>query len=264
MNEREMTASGSFYPQEKKELEKKVSGLLKAAKAGKADACICPHAGYEYSGKPMAKAIKSTREAQTIVLLCPNHTGLGSPYAVSLSDWKTPLGAISTNKALAEQIATRAGFEFDDVAHMHEHSAEVILPFLQAARKKKEFSMAVVCLSGHNLEKMLGLGKALHSLKKQFDFALVASSDFSHYAPAKSAEERDKRAIERIMKLDAKGFFGLVEEERLSICGYLAITAATEFARLGKLKPRLLEYTHSGKATGDNASVVGYGAIAFE
>ena len=97
---------------------------------------VSPHAGYIYSGPVAAHGF--SRMAQdgkpgSVVILGPNHTGAGSGVSIMTDGkWRTPLGEVQVDKPLSE--AVKQGSEIidvDEVAHTHEHSLEVQLPFLQ-------------------------------------------------------------------------------------------------------------------------------------
>ncbi len=261
MNSRKTVAAGQFYPENKTELERTLKKIFSEQKIEpRSSVVISPHAGYAYSGRLAAKSVSKLKEASTVIILGPNHTGLGAPISISPhSTWITPLGEIPVDLEKAEEIAKKIG-ELDYLAHIGEHSIEVILPFLQYRFKK--FKILPITLASNNLEELLELGKALSKLK---DVSLVASGDFSHFVPLATAREKDSEAIELIEKLKAEEFFQLVKENSLSICGVAPITVAIEFAqRKGLTRAVALEYASSADVTGDKSNVVGYASIEFK
>ena len=261
MNEREPAVAGAFYPRQKEILEKQLNGFFKGLKPGeKSSAVIAPHAGYEYSGKTAAIAFSALQKAETIAVLGPNHTGIGTHISVSNSDfWQTPLGKIQVNAGAREKLLQILGIEAEETAHFQEHSIEVELPFLQFLFK--EFKILPICIMGTRLEELQGLGNALAGLE---NISVVASSDFSHFLPEENARKKDLEAIEFIKKIDINGFYNIVREKQLSICGFSPIIAAMQFAKKKGLRSaELLEYETSASATGDSANVVGYAAIKF-
>lgn len=262
---RKAVFQGSFYGKTRQELEKQLIAFFKGIKkSGNAIAVISPHAGFAYSGLTAAKAIAKLKESPNFVILSPNHSGIGSAISVnSEKEWENCLGRLQVNEKIAESIVERTqNAELDEIAHLQEHSIEVQLPFLQFLFKN--FQIVPVTIAEHNLEALQELGKVLFELSKKFEFGLIASSDFTHFESAESAKRKDKQAIERILALDVEGFHKLVLEKQLSICGFPAITALLEFARLKKLKAKLIEYSNSARTTMDENSVVGYAGIAFE
>ncbi|MFQ6105762.1 MAG: AmmeMemoRadiSam system protein B, partial [Candidatus Hydrothermarchaeaceae archaeon] len=58
---------------------------------------VVPHAGYVYSGPEAAQVyfeLSKQRKPEVVVILGPNHRGVGSAFAVSRESWKTPLGEV--------------------------------------------------------------------------------------------------------------------------------------------------------------------------
>ncbi len=269
MDIRKPAVSGSFYPSEKAKLSSQITELFFQANASpRYRIVVSPHAGYVYSGPGAAKAIGSLLPAKVFVVLGPNHTGMGQEFSImSSGSWKTPLGDAEIHLGTASQLLKSGLVEENDWAHASEHSIEVQLPFLQHRFGKLQF--VPICIMNQSyseefLKKCQALGEFLGSLMGKQDICLVASSDFSHFVHAKSAEKYDMQAIDRIDSLDAKGFFDTLHKNRASVCGYGPIAAAMAAAKsLGLKKGELISYTNSGDATKDYSSVVAYAAIGF-
>jgi hypothetical protein len=263
MTLRKPAVQGLFYPNSKALLEKQFEKILEG-KNGNSTAVISPHAGLIYSGKTQGKSINSLSEKPNYVILCPNHTGLGKAISVfPEGKWKTLLGEAEINAELSKKIIEKIPeAALDEEAHFQEHSAEMQLLLLQ--KKFSNFKICVICIAEHSLQLLKKLGKALFELSEEFDFAVIASSDFTHFEPEESARQKDLEAIEKILENDAEGFHKLVMEKQLSICGFAGITALLEFAKLKGLKGKLLEYTSSAETTHDKSNVVGYASIIFE
>ncbi|MEM3030457.1 MAG: MEMO1 family protein [Candidatus Micrarchaeia archaeon] len=265
--------AGQFYHADARALARDIDGMLAGAGASKARglaALVCPHAGHIYSGGIAAHSFAALQAAfpspPSLVLVGPNHTGAGSPVALSLQDWQTPLGIARNDSELGKAVA-KAGntIDFDEEAHRFEHSLEVQLPFLQRIYPAG-FSFVPICIGAQGLDSArdvaLAVAKAAMALKR--NVVLIASSDFTHYEPAEEAKKKDGRALEKILALDSAGFVALVERERLSICGYGPVACAIEYAKLrGCGKGVILKYGNSGDASGDYSSVVAYASIIF-
>ncbi len=262
MATRQASVAGTFYPRQREKLLQQIEGLFKGlVKEEKSRCVVAPHAGYVYSGQTAAYTFNALQKSDCFVILSPNHSGLGEPISVSDADsWETPLGSLPIDKALRSKLLKKLGLQADDLAHIQEHSIEVQLPFLQFLFKKA--SILPITLMQHNLPKLLQLGKALASLKGSF--SVIASSDFTHFEPLQTAKEKDTAAIEKILALDAQKFHEIVQQQRMSICGFAAITAAISYCKsTGLKKGKLLHYDTSATASGDNSNVVGYAAIGF-
>ena len=101
-------------------------------------------------------------------------------------------------------------------------------------------------------------------LAKTKKIIIIGSSDFTHYEPNEVAYKQDSSLIEPILKLHVEEFYQILNERRISACGYGAI-ASTMVAckKLGAKQGKLLKYATSGDITGDTSSVVGYASIVF-
>ncbi len=269
MSARMPAVAGTFYPAKRSELEAKLDSFFSRIKPEKkARAVIAPHAGYAFSGRIAAMSLSKLKKCETFVILGPNHTALGPRMSVSLhSRWVTPLGSVPVNKKIAEEIVEKspvAGIaEFDELAHLSEHSIEVQLPFLQYLFDG--FTIVPITIMTAELNELKALGDALYKTAKKHGVGIIASSDFSHFITLESAKERDQRAIDLIKALKIDEFHRLATGINASICGFGPITALMEFCKkAGIKKAKLLKYTTSADTTGDELSVVGYAAIVFK
>ncbi|RLI96195.1 MAG: AmmeMemoRadiSam system protein B [Candidatus Aenigmatarchaeota archaeon] len=264
------TVSGSFYSHDKHELREHLSELFSGAKSeGTCKAVISPHAGYQFSGMTAAWAVKALKPARTFVILGPNHGGLGDRFSIMKSGkWKTPLGNVAVNQDMAKELSEDCSFLSEDTdSHIMEHSIEVQLPFLQHNFDSFDFVPISILNTDYSekfLNECINLGKVLASITEQASIGIIASSDFSHYMPKESAEEKDRRALDEILKLDAKGLFEALEDMGGSVCGYGPIAVTMAAAKDMKLTPKIIHKSHSGMVTGDNGSVVSYYAVGFE
>jgi hypothetical protein len=86
----------------------------------------------------------------------------------------------------------------------------------------------------------------------------------SHYVPDTVAKQKDRKAIDKILSLDPEGLYETVLRERISMCGYLPVTAMLFAAKaLGARSARLVKYATSGEVSGDYDHVVGYAGIVL-
>jgi len=258
--------SGQFYPRNKNDLDREISRCFAGIQAGQKPVlgAVVPHAGYIYSGNTAAHVYSMLPEADTFVLLGPNHTGYGSPVSVSSEKWSTPLGEADSDIEFIKALPGRI-IDNDETAHKYEHSIEVQLPFLQ--HRFHDFKIVSICMGMQDEETALDVGMELvHAVRKvDKKVVIIASSDFSHYKPDKVAREDDAYFIRSIIDLDIPGFYRKLYERNASVCGYGPIAAMlTASKALGAKKATLLKYSTSGDITGDLAAVVGYAGIIVE
>jgi hypothetical protein len=273
---RSPAVAGQFYPASREALIEQIERcflhplgpgklpVLNETEPRSIIAGVVPHAGYVYSGYEAAHvyyALALEEKPESIVLLGPNHTGMGSLVAVSRQDWKTPLGIARCDRELAEELFVGCDvIDGDEVAHAYEHSIEVQLPFLQYIYG--DFKFVAISLGLQELEVSREIASCLAKVEK--DILVLASSDFTHYESASQARQKDMRAIEAILALDEAQFMRRVYEHRISTCGYGAVAIAIAAAKLlGAKRAELLKYGNSGDVTGDYGSVVAYAGIVF-
>ncbi len=263
--------AGYFYPANRDELKKLLKSLFQQAASGetkeerKVKGLILPHAGYVYSGVVAAKTLFYSQLSSTIILLGPSHTGLGAPFSVmTQGSWQTPLGEVPIAENLAKELVKSSKyFEEDRLAHMQEHSLEVMLPFLQNTLSK--FRIVPIVISQASEEIYNGLAKELVNTIKALkidDVTLIASSDMTHYETHDQAKKKDAYAIEAILKLDEKLLLKRVAEKNISICGIAPVSVAlSALKKLKATKAELIQYQTSGEVSGDYSLVVGYAGI---
>ena len=230
-------------------------------------AVIAPHAGYVYSGMPAAHTYLNIFEdgrPDHIVVLGPNHTGMGARLAVCNDDWETPLGKAIFDSGLGAAIVEENEFAVNDcIAHSNEHSIEVQVPFLQYIFGP-DVNFIPICVTDQSYSVCESIGMTLAKLAENEDILVIASSDFTHFETADSAKKKDNQAMEYLEFFDPEGFLNFVQGHRISICGAGPIAAAMVFAKeLGAVQFNLLKYTTSGDISGDNKSVVAYVAATI-
>ena len=237
---------------------------------GKILGMVSPHAGYLYSGPVAAWGFCHLIEEElpeSVVLLGPNHYGLGSKVAVMPGGrWRTPLGEVEVDEDLAKEIADSSSLiQLDETAHRKEHSLEVQLPFLQYGYGEA-FKIVPISITSQDLESAQEIGKALgQSLDGRRGVLIIASTDLTHYEPAVSAKTKDAKVIEAIQSMNPARVNEVVSEYSVSMCGPGPVMAMLTGASLmGAQKARLLKYASSGDITGDYTAVVGYVSLVIE
>jgi hypothetical protein len=279
MKLRRAAVAGSFYPSTKSELTSTVNncylhplgpGHSPPAPQGGASilAVVSPHAGYEYSGPVAAHSylhVSSLRAPDLIVIVAPNHYGIGSGVATFKDgEWETPLGRMRVDEEAASKLVRDSGIvSFDPEAHRMEHSLEVQLPFLQQIYGDS-IPFLPVSLLFQDIETARTVAESLVRVVEGRRAVLIASSDFTHYEPAAEAREKDAALIDQVKRMDVSSFYSTLDRLQITACGFGAIATVMVASRaLGLVKGELLKYATSGDTTGDNSQVVGYASLRF-
>lgn len=260
---REPAVEGQFYPSSQSSVEKlinsfKVEGRKKIAAKG----VILPHAGYIYSGKVAVATIAKVIPQKKLIILGPNHTGLGKKFSIfpPKGFWQILEKKIAIDEELARKIISKGELiEEDATAHMYEHSIEVELPILSHFFGEFKFVPIVCSLSSLDIYQRVAqqIAQAIEDTKEEI--LVVASSDMSHYEPDAIARKKDRLAIEKIIELDEVKLNECVQENNITMCGIAPVSIMIHCVKLLKAnKAEVILYQTSGDACGDYSSVVGY------
>ncbi|MEK7851266.1 MAG: AmmeMemoRadiSam system protein B [Deltaproteobacteria bacterium] len=264
---RRPAVADQFYPGDPRTLDKEVTSFLKDTKKEDVFGAISPHAGYIYSGKVAGSVYSSINIPRDVVVIGPNHTGLGEPEAIERSGtWQMPGGNVEINHSLADAIAAASTYLRDDhLAHLREHSLEVHIPFLQHFRK--DLRIVPIAMMSMDYSVCLDIGHAVAKAVMEYKepVLIVASSDMTHYESDKSAREKDKKAIDRVLALDPEGLLKTVKDFRITMCGVIPATIMLIACKeLGAQKARLVDYATSAETSGDYDHVVGYAGMIIK
>ncbi len=254
--------AGSFYPSNPESLLAMLSEFTDGdLKSDNVLAIVSPHAGYIYSGRTAGRVHSLLKDAETYIILGPNHTGYGMPLALSTDEWSTPIGSVKPDEDFINAMP-KISIAPDETAFAEEHSLEVQLPFLQYLHD--DFEIVPICMGLQDEESAREVAdeiiKAYEETGK--NFAIVASSDMHHYIPDEECRKKDEIVIEAIESMDVKRFYKTIYEMQASVCGYGPIAVAMLIAEHFDARAELVHYSTSGDVA-DKSFVVGYAGIAF-
>jgi AmmeMemoRadiSam system protein B len=266
---RRPAVAGRFYPKDADSLRREVDDYLTRGGGDHmpraAAAVMAPHAGYVYSGGIAGQLFARIEVPPRVIILCPNHTGVGSRVAIIRDGAVSIPGAdIPVDSDLADELIGEIDDADDDrAAHQNEHAIEVELPFLLA--RQPDLRIVPIVLSSLGESAAIEVGHAIHRATSKLDepVLVVASSDMSHFLPDDEARAVDHQALEPLLAFDPAGLYRTVSENHISMCGFIPATAMLAYARARSLDaPELIGYATSGDAFGDYSRVVGYAGVA--
>ena len=131
---------GLFYPENMANVLAYMQNIgLKRGNGGLARAIIAPHGAWEISGSLAGAAFASAagrtglKSPSRVVLMGPIHNA--RPEGIFLTNshsFQTPLGDLPVDQEASGWLESyNSVFEVDDIPHLHEHSIEVLLPFVK-------------------------------------------------------------------------------------------------------------------------------------
>ncbi|MSP63585.1 MAG: AmmeMemoRadiSam system protein B [Myxococcales bacterium] len=260
--------AGTFYPAEPASLAAEVAGLLGDTSGARPHlGLLVPHAGYVYSGRVAGQVFAATVVPRRVIVLAPNHTGRGARAAVwGRGRFLLPGEALPVDEELCAALIGRAGMVDDREAHLREHALEVVLPFLRAREPGVRITPIVLGPLDHAAcaEVARAIAAATADLPRE-ELLVVASSDLNHYLDDDSARRLDRRVLEPVLGLDARGLHERVLAEDHSMCGVIPATVMLEYARArGATRADLIAYATSGDAFGERDRVVGYAGVTVD
>ncbi len=264
-NVREPILAGIWYPDDPAVLSKDIENLLfntpPPSMKGKILAIVSPHAGYRYSGQVAAHGYKAIqgKKFDDVVLIGPSHRAYFKGIAIyPKGGYKTSLGVVPVDEVLSQEIMKKSHLVTAiPEAHMHEHSLEIQLPFLQ--KVSKNFKLVPMVMGDQSWETSVALSQAIASSVNGRRALIVASSDLSHFHRYEEAVKLDDLLIKHISNMDTEGLSRSLSTGDCEACGGGPIITAMLAAKaLGANKAKILKYANSGEVTGAKGSVVGY------
>ena len=280
---RKPAVAGSFYPDNPNALKKIIEDcFLDDAGVGKLPELaefngvdypiniMVPHAGYQYSGAIASHGYCNLVQKgfpEVFIILSPNHTGYGSEISVfNEGEWITPLGNVVVDCDFANSIISNSDIASADFsAHIHEHSIEVQLPFLQYF--SNDFKIVPITMGSQTFTASTDLAKAIFEAAKELNksYAVIASTDLSHFNNQEKANKVDGFVLEDIEEMNEFKLFEEVIQYNITMCGYGPVMTAILVSKMSdKNSCEILAYRTSGDVTGDFTSVVGYASGIFK
>lgn len=262
---REPNVSGSFYPDDPKELslviDADLSKVTNRVISGDPGVIVSPHAGYQYSAGVAAfgYSLLAENKFDTVVIIAPSHAMAFSGVAVwPQGFFRTPLGDVPVDSdSCARLMESDPGVKENREAFSAEHSLEVQLPFLQ--KSLKNFRIIPLLCGEMTLADAQLLAHSLSLLKKERGFLVVVSTDLSHYHAYEDANRIDAGTIFYLKGLDPQGLYAAFLSGKSEACGIFPLLTGIFYAReAGFNGVDILKYANSGDVTGGKEKVVGY------
>lgn len=289
---RKAAVAGSFYPRYKPDLLRILKESFTDTTFGPGEepktinkertviGGVSPHAGYIYSGCAAAYTFLNLfREKipDTVILLGTDHVGYDKVALMKEGEWETPLGNLSIDTKLAEEILKRSKTIVEDNSAFmgfpfgREHNIEVQLPFIKYCSEEKEVNIVPIKVSTKNYDVLdelsTDIAAAISSIKK--DTVIVASSDMTHKQPKdirnpkedlENMRKKDQAVIDAFVKGDPQKTYKAAQQT--SVCGPQTITSLMlTCKKLNSTQFKSLKYYMSyekGGGTGPCEYSVGY------
>jgi len=300
--------AGSWYEADKNALDASLSKFLADASEnitpsnhtteGIPRACICPHAGFSYSGPTAAYSYLALKEAlernpsiRTVVVLHPSHHVYLESCALSgASTIETPLMNLEVDDALRESLLSTGKFDvMNQRVDEREHSGEMQYPFiakiLMSVCPQEQVKILPIMVGSIRTNKEESYGKLIASYLADDSIFTVISSDFCHYGqrfgytprpnPSEASDQGINELFQFIEYIDRKGmdlielqrpgaFADYFREYSNTICGrhpiavWLNCVVVNSKNGTEELDVRFVRYAQSSRVRSNNDSSVSY------
>ena len=276
MSVRPAEVAGSFYPGNATELKNYLDQLISFEEKRRSHDIspkhiiggIVPHAGYKYAAKEAIHFFKFLKKyntpVDTFVIINPSHTGAKHEISLDTHEaWKTPLGNVQLDTGLMDFLNLPRSVD----AQQGEHSAEVIIPYLQYFLDY-DFKIVPITMRKQNYKNARMLAERLYKANevKKKKIALIASTDFSHYEKPELAFYNDNLVINRILENSIRGLYDTIRENKISVCGYGPIMTLMFYSRMVQTNYKveiLARGNSSQRSDNDEELVVDYVSALF-
>jgi AmmeMemoRadiSam system protein B len=274
MRIRSAAVEGRFYPSTKSRIFDQIMEIEHSGRYPEPDlspkkvfGAVLPHAGHIYSGYqtiPFFQLIRRHRIfPDTFVIVHPNHSGHGLPISIDASAlWANAIGEVPVDAELARAME----IPYDKIAHAREHSAEVIIPFIQYFLSDHPFSIVPVSMNEQTHKNAAYIAKRIVQgvAKTGRKIMVIASCDFSHFLPPKEGYAMDQLMLDNILSRNAPEVERTVKKNHLSVCGYGPVMTLMEYAHslASDYQIEVLARGHSGEVSA-SPEVVNYISLMF-
>ncbi|MBS1954028.1 MAG: AmmeMemoRadiSam system protein B [Cyanobacteria bacterium SZAS-4] len=238
-------------------------------------AIVSPHAGYMFSGQTAAFAYEQAKQQQPkrIFLLGPSHyVGFDGAVLPTESVFATPLGDLTVDKEVVQELADFPLFRQSSEVHKREHSLELQLPFIRETFGDVKIVPIIVGTLSDEMDVQL-MAQILRRYLKQGDL-IVVSSDFTHFGPRYDYEpfhsdlknklrQLDGEAFEHLSNHDLPGFLQFKQRTNDTICGFYPCAVLVALLPEGSFGSLLRYGTSQDAIAEDDRNSVSYLALAF-
>ncbi len=206
---------------------------------------ITPH--HLLAGSLISSFMKtvSAADPEVVVVLAPNHKGLGVNYVQTSSlDWQTPFGILKAAAEDAESLVN-GGISGSNSALMQEdHSISGLVPYIKYYMPNAR--ILPLLLNGNNsLDDSRRLGEAIQNKLKGKKYIVIASIDFSHYLTLDKADKMDEVTLKAINDRNLKEIDGMGNDNLDSPPTLISFLSA--MTAEGADKSKLLAHSNSAR-----------------
>lgn len=192
-----------FYPGDAELLRKQLqTAFLDTDVLGaNAPVAVAPYGGYAYSLRYITAALKAigTESPEVLILLAPPSSGEAGHLLLPQSDsFETPFGALLVAMDLVDRLKISCGLFIDDeVAHLQNHSIEVLLPAIHYHFGPVQILPILVPRIG--VEHLRTVTDALSEIQGEIDSRILIGANLSGFTTPDEADSLSRKMIRLLL-----------------------------------------------------------------
>ncbi|GHU15216.1 hypothetical protein FACS1894163_01160 [Spirochaetia bacterium] len=258
-----------FYPEDRAGIEARFRAWgLEKGTGGRAAVIIAPHGAWGISGRIAAEAFSAAagrNDLSRVFILGPVHNDTEEGIFLSDSDFfETPLGPLPVDHEMGNELASCSTlFEVNDIPHLHEHSIEVLLPFIKYCFPHA--SIVPILMGGVRPPLVGALARALEIAAAPImeKSLCVVSCNVAMNTNKETARAQAEECVKLLLGKDAAAFCAGLNEGRLTSCGGGLAASLLESGLAADREAHLVSRPLIS-ARGEEDKTVYYGALAYE
>jgi AmmeMemoRadiSam system protein B len=263
---------GLFYPEDMAGVLAYMRSIgLERKKGGLAKAIIAPHGAWEISGSLAGAAFASAggrtgrKSPSRVVIMGPIHDNREEGIFLTNShSFQTPLGDIPVDQTATEWLESSSPFfEINDIPHLHEHSIEVLLPFVKYCFPQASI---VPILMGRPREQFISvLAQTLRTVFEPImaDTLLVISFNLAIHSGKDAALDMAGECLRLFREKRYEELYQALQDGRIASCGGALVAALLKSGLMDTARPCIASDSLLS-ARGEQDRTVYYSAFAFE
>ncbi|MFO8042775.1 MAG: AmmeMemoRadiSam system protein B [Alkalispirochaeta sp.] len=198
---RAMVADGVFYNADATELKKELELAFLAAQVHRRDAraVVAPHGAYEISLPYIAESLSSAAETvpECVVIIAPPSGPTGHVLLPESQQFETPFGTMPVDQQVCGRLVDNETFFVDEIAHLQDHSVEVMLPALHYLFGP--VPIVPILMTDLPPEHLLRVREALQGALGSRSTLVVAAANLSGFVTPLEADARARKLIRLLL-----------------------------------------------------------------
>jgi AmmeMemoRadiSam system protein B len=208
-----MVAEGVFYTADATALKKELEVAFRRARTQRRDArvVVAPHGAYEISLPYVVESLTSAADTvpECVVIIAPPGSAAKNVLVPESHAFETPFGTMPVDQAVCTALVDNRMFFVDEIAHLQDHSVEVMLPALYHLFGP----VPIVPLLVAEIEppKLLQIQHALRSALGSRSTLVVAAANLSGFMSPTEADARARKLIRLLLTGGGREIISRVE-----------------------------------------------------